>query len=153
MVTAISARGRRHFPVDFDQFDEAVDAVVGEGHDAVVVEAMDPAQAVLGLHFDCDVEQEVDVLAEVFRDAVDGSDAVDLVDLHGSGRERPEGSRLPPPVPGQKFAPSWDDIGRLAAIAFIRTFLNFFLERDIRETQAFEPPVAARLEAEAPPPR
>ena len=28
-------------------------------------------------------------------------------------------------------APSWDDIGRLAAIAFIRTFLNFFLERDI----------------------
>lgn len=33
-------------------------------------------------------------------------------------------------------APSWDDIGRLAAIAFIRTFLNFFLERDIRETQA-----------------
>ena len=23
-------------------------------------------------------------------------------------------------------APSWDDIGRLAAIAFIRTFLNFF---------------------------
>ena len=34
-------------------------------------------------------------------------------------------------------APSWDDIGRLAAIAFIRTFLNFFLERDIRETQSF----------------
>ena len=36
-------------------------------------------------------------------------------------------------------APSWDDIGRLAAIAFIRTFLNFFLERDIREAQAFQP--------------
>jgi uncharacterized membrane protein len=32
-------------------------------------------------------------------------------------------------------APSWDDIGRLAAIAFIRTFLNFFIERDIRETE------------------
>jgi uncharacterized membrane protein len=30
-------------------------------------------------------------------------------------------------------APTWDDIGRLAAIAFIRTFLNFFLERDIVE--------------------
>ena len=28
-------------------------------------------------------------------------------------------------------APSWDDIGRLAAIAVIRTFLNYFLERDI----------------------
>ena len=32
-------------------------------------------------------------------------------------------------------APSWDDIGRLAAIAVIRTFLNFFLERDILEAR------------------
>jgi uncharacterized membrane protein len=30
-------------------------------------------------------------------------------------------------------APTWDDIGRLAAIAVIRTFLTYFLERDIRE--------------------
>jgi uncharacterized membrane protein len=28
-------------------------------------------------------------------------------------------------------APSWDDIGKLAAIAAIRTGLSFFLERDI----------------------
>jgi uncharacterized membrane protein len=35
-------------------------------------------------------------------------------------------------------APSWDDIGRLAAIALIRTFLNFFLERDIAEARRFE---------------
>jgi len=34
-------------------------------------------------------------------------------------------------------APNWDDIGRLAAIAFIRTFLNFFIERDIREAARF----------------
>jgi hypothetical protein len=60
------------FPVDFDQLDEAVDALVGEGHDAVVVKAVDPDQAVLRLHFDGDVEQEVDVLAEVFGDAVYG---------------------------------------------------------------------------------
>ena len=33
------------------------------------------------------------------------------------------------------IAPSWDDIGRLAAIAVVRTFLNFFLERDIREVR------------------
>lgn len=26
--------------------------------------------------------------------------------------------------------PSWDDIGRIGAIAVIRTFLNYFLERD-----------------------
>jgi uncharacterized membrane protein len=30
-------------------------------------------------------------------------------------------------------APTWDAIGRLAAIAVIRTFLTFFLERDIKE--------------------
>jgi len=28
-------------------------------------------------------------------------------------------------------APNWNDIGQLAAIAVIRTFLNFFLERDL----------------------
>jgi uncharacterized membrane protein len=29
------------------------------------------------------------------------------------------------------IAPSWDDIGKLAAIAAIRTGLNYFLERDM----------------------
>jgi uncharacterized membrane protein len=29
------------------------------------------------------------------------------------------------------IAPSWDDIGQLAAIAAIRTVLNLFLERDL----------------------
>ena len=29
------------------------------------------------------------------------------------------------------IAPTWKDIGELAAIAAIRTFLNYFLERDI----------------------
>jgi uncharacterized membrane protein len=31
------------------------------------------------------------------------------------------------------IAPTWDDIGRLAAIAVIRTALNYFLERDLSE--------------------
>lgn len=48
-------------------------------------------------------------------------------------------------------APSWDDIGRLAAIAFIRTFLNFFLERDIRETQKSGEDGASPAPAEASP--
>ena len=30
-------------------------------------------------------------------------------------------------------APSWDDIGKLAAIAVIRTLLNYFLERELKE--------------------
>jgi uncharacterized membrane protein len=33
------------------------------------------------------------------------------------------------------IAPSWEDIGRLAAIAIIRTFLNYFLERDVGEVR------------------
>ena len=32
-------------------------------------------------------------------------------------------------------APTWEDIGRLAAIAVIRTFLNYFLERDLAEVR------------------
>jgi uncharacterized membrane protein len=30
---------------------------------------------------------------------------------------------------------TWSDIGRLAAIAGIRTFLNYFLEKDVKETE------------------
>lgn len=33
------------------------------------------------------------------------------------------------------ITPSWDDIGRLAAIAVVRTFLNYFLERDLGEVR------------------
>lgn len=36
------------------------------------------------------------------------------------------------------IAPTWDDIGMLAAIAVIRTFLNYFLERDMKEAQVPE---------------
>ena len=36
------------------------------------------------------------------------------------------------------IAPSWDEIGRLGAIALIRTFLNFFLERDLAEMERRE---------------
>jgi uncharacterized membrane protein len=33
------------------------------------------------------------------------------------------------------IAPSWDQIGKLGAIAVIRTALNFFLQHEIRERQ------------------
>ena len=36
------------------------------------------------------------------------------------------------------IAPTWDEIGRLAAIAVIRTFLNYFLERDILEAREIQ---------------
>jgi uncharacterized membrane protein len=32
------------------------------------------------------------------------------------------------------IAPTWDDIGKLAAIAVLRTALNYFLERELRNS-------------------
>ena len=32
------------------------------------------------------------------------------------------------------LSPTWEDIGQLAAIAVIRTFLNYFLEKDLEKT-------------------
>src|SRR5881392_1930889 len=32
-------------------------------------------------------------------------------------------------------APSWDDIGKLAAIAILRTALNYFLERELKHSK------------------
>jgi uncharacterized membrane protein len=37
-------------------------------------------------------------------------------------------------------APSWDRIGKLAAIAIIRTALNFFLSRELKDERASEEP-------------
>ncbi len=33
-------------------------------------------------------------------------------------------------------APTWDDIGKLAAIAAIRTILNYFLEKELKEIES-----------------
>jgi len=39
---------------------------------------------------------------------------------------------------GTTVAPSWDQLGRLGAIAAIRTFLNYFLSREISEEESAE---------------
>jgi uncharacterized membrane protein len=36
---------------------------------------------------------------------------------------------------GSVVSPSWQDIGELGAIAVIRTFLNYFLERDLETAE------------------
>lgn len=41
------------------------------------------------------------------------------------------------------IAPSWDDIGKLGAIAGIRTFLGFFLGKDLETAEQGEPGSAA----------
>lgn len=47
-------------------------------------------------------------------------------------------------------APNWDDIGKLAAIAGIRTALNYFLQREVREAegQRADAKISAPLQAE-----
>lgn len=39
------------------------------------------------------------------------------------------------------IAPTWDDIGKLAAIATLRTALNYFLERELKETKRRDKPL------------
>jgi uncharacterized membrane protein len=38
-------------------------------------------------------------------------------------------------VVNTSFDPTWDELGRLAAIAAIRTFLSFFLDREVDDTR------------------
>lgn len=42
------------------------------------------------------------------------------------------------------IAPTWNDIGQLASIALIRTFLNHFLEKDIEDLRRSAEPVAGQ---------
>src|SRR5262245_37721461 len=53
---------------------------------------------------------------------------------------------------GSVISPTWQDIGELGAIAVIRTFLNYFLEKDLEEAESSGEPVAA-VEMPAVPPR
>lgn len=41
-------------------------------------------------------------------------------------------------------APTWDDIGKLAAIAGLRTLLNFFLEREVQQEADHERATSGR---------
>jgi uncharacterized membrane protein len=41
-------------------------------------------------------------------------------------------------VVGTSFAPTWNELGRLAVIAAIRTFLSFFLDRELDETRSVQ---------------
>ena len=39
-------------------------------------------------------------------------------------------------IVGSVFSPTWQQVGKLGAIAVIRTFLNYFLEKDLDEAEA-----------------
>lgn len=44
------------------------------------------------------------------------------------------------------IAPTWNEIGQLAAIAALRTLLNFFLDRELREAGKREPQISKHAE-------
>ena len=73
----------RVFFVDLDKLDEVFNSEVGKRHDAVFSNAIDPDDAVLGIHFVGDAVQPVFVFAEVLSDTGDGGDVMNLVDVHG----------------------------------------------------------------------
>jgi uncharacterized membrane protein len=41
-------------------------------------------------------------------------------------------------VVNTSFEPTWDELGRLATIAAIRTFLSFFLDREVEDTRELQ---------------
>ncbi|MGA7938158.1 MAG: DUF1622 domain-containing protein [Kovacikia sp.] len=48
-------------------------------------------------------------------------------------------------IVGTAVSPSWDTIAKLASITGIRTFLNFFLQKEVRELQEMDQLVRKRL--------
>lgn len=50
---------------------------------------------------------------------------------------------------GTAVSPSWDHLGKLGAIAVIRTFLNFFLTRELKEEEQELQAAALRSPAQA----
>lgn len=48
---------------------------------------------------------------------------------------------------GTAVSPSWDQLGKLGAIAVIRTFLNFFLTRELKEEERDLEAAAARVQS------
>lgn len=47
-------------------------------------------------------------------------------------------------IVGTAISPDWDQIGKLAAVAAIRTFLNYFLQRDLIAEEIAPQPAALR---------
>jgi uncharacterized membrane protein len=41
------------------------------------------------------------------------------------------------------FSPSWDEVGRLGVVAVIRTFLSYFLDREVENTRKLQHPAGS----------
>src|SRR2546426_5746913 len=65
-----------------DELHQGLDAEVGERHDAVFADAIDPDDAVLRIHSIGDIPQPVLVFTEILCDATDRGDGMNFVDVH-----------------------------------------------------------------------
>ena len=50
------------------------------------------------------------------------------------------------------FAPTWDELGRLVLVAVVRTFLSYFLDREMEHAAKLRAASPAGNRADAPPP-
>lgn len=66
-----------------DQLYESFDTERGECEDLDLFSAIDPDDAIFGLHADGENMEAIDRFAQFCRNAINGFDCVDLVQLHG----------------------------------------------------------------------
>ncbi|MDD7973215.1 hypothetical protein [Roseinatronobacter alkalisoli] len=62
-----------------DHLDESFYTERGESEDLDLFSAIDPDDAIFGLHADGEIMEAIDRFAQFCRDAIDGFDGVDLV--------------------------------------------------------------------------
>ena len=48
------------------------------------------------------------------------------------------------------FAPTWDELGRLAVVALVRTFLSYFLDREMEQAEKLRAAGRADAQRDAP---
>ena len=48
------------------------------------------------------------------------------------------------------FAPTWDELGRLAVVALVRTFLSYFLDREMEQAEKLRAAGRADVQRDAP---
>jgi hypothetical protein len=66
-----------------DPLDESFDTKWGECEDIDLFSAIDPDDAIFGLHADGEIMEAIDRFAQFCRNAINGFDGVNLVQLHG----------------------------------------------------------------------
>lgn len=73
----------RAFFVHPEEIDQVFDAEVGERLDTILPDAVDPDDAILDLHFDGDIAQQIFIFTKILRDLSNGGNVVDFIDVGG----------------------------------------------------------------------